>query len=191
MHCVRGVVSPPPANVLLDEVDKDLERRGRRFARFADDCNVYVRSWRAGERVLQSLRRLYAKIHLKVNESKTAGDTVFGRRFLEYCLRRGAGTVVKIAVAPKAVARFKQCVREDHLPVRVAERMRQYLPGWKSYFRLAETPTTFKDLNSWIRHRLRAVQLKHWRRGPTIYSGLLPWAHHTSLPPRVAGGDSR
>ena len=112
MHCVRGVVSLSLANVLLDEVDKDLERRGRRFARFADDCNVYVRSWRAGERVLQSLRRLYAKLHLKVNESKTAGDTVFGRRFLEYCLRRGAGTVVKIAVAPKAVARFKQRVRE-------------------------------------------------------------------------------
>jgi len=144
-----GPLSPLLANVLLDEVDKDLERRGHRFARYADDCNVYVRSRRAGERVLQSLRRLYAKLRLKVNEAKTAVGTVFGRKFLGYCLRRGAGTVVKIAVAPKAVATFKQRIREitcrsgGRSMTQVAERLRQYLPGWKSYFRLVETPTTF------------------------------------------------
>jgi RNA-directed DNA polymerase len=173
-----GPLSPLLPNVLLDAVDKDLERRGNRFARYADDCNVYVRSRRAGERVLHSLRRLYAKLRLKVNEAKTAVGTVFGRKFLGYCLRRGAGTVVKMAVAPKAVARFKQRIREitcragGRSLIQVAERMRQYLPGWKSYFRLVETPTTFKRLDSWIRHRLRAVQLKHWRRGPTVYRSL-------------------
>ena len=107
-----GPLSPLLANVLLDEVDKDLERRGHRFVRYADDSNVYVRSQRAGERVLQSLRRLYAKLRLKVNEAKTAVDTVFGRKFLGYCLRRGAGTVVKLSVAPKAQERFKQRKRE-------------------------------------------------------------------------------
>ena len=173
-----GPLSPLLANVLLDEVDKNLERRGHRFARYADDCNVYVRSRRAGERVLQSLRRLYAKLRLKVNEAKTAVGTVFGRKFLGYCLRRGAGTVVKIAVAPKAVATFKQRIREitcrsgGRSMTQVAERLRQYLPGWKSYFHLVETPTIFQNLDSWIRHRLRAVQLKHWRRGPTVYRGL-------------------
>jgi len=112
MHCVRGVLSPLLANVLLDEVDKDLEGRGHRFVRYSDDSNVYVRSQRAGERVLQSLRRLYARLHLKINEAKTAVGTVFGRKFLGYCLRRGAGTVVKLSVAPKAQASFKERIRE-------------------------------------------------------------------------------
>ena len=97
-----GPLSPLLANVLLDEVDKELERRGQKFARYADDCNVYVRSRRAGERVLCSLRRLYAKLHLKVNESKTAVGPVFGRKFLGYCFRRWSNNRVKIAVAPKA-----------------------------------------------------------------------------------------
>ncbi|MHB8370970.1 MAG: group II intron maturase-specific domain-containing protein [Leptospirales bacterium] len=187
-------------NVMLDEVDKELERRGHRFVRYADDsnvCNVYVRSQRAGERVLQSLRRLYAKLRLKVNEEKTAVGTVFGRKFLGHCFRRGAGSAVKIAVAPKAVARFKQRIREitcrsgGRSMAQVAERMRQYMPGWRSYFRLVETSTTFKDLDSWIRHRLRALQLKHWRCGPTIYSGLRSLGASHELATMVAGGGSR
>jgi RNA-directed DNA polymerase len=171
-------LSPLLANVLLDEVDKDLERRGHRFARYADDCNVYVRSRRAGERVLHSLRRLYAKLRLNVNEEKTAVGTVFGRKFLGYCLRRGAGTAVKISAAPKAVERFKQRIREmtcrsgGQSMTQVVERLRQFVPGWRSYFRLVEAPTIFKHLDSWIRHRLRAVQLKHWRHGPAVYRSL-------------------
>ena len=200
-------LSPLLANVLLDEVDKELERRGHRFARYADDCNVYVRSQKAGERVLASLKRFYAKLRLKVNESKTAVGRAFGRKFLGYCFRRWTGNTVKIAVAPKAVVAFKQRIREitcrssGRSLTQVAERMRRFVPGWKSYFRLAQTPRTFKDLDSWIRHRLRAVQLKHWRRGRTVYrealnlgasheeaayaaSGRGRWWHHSQSAPR-------
>jgi RNA-directed DNA polymerase len=173
-----GPLSPLLANVLLDEVDRALEQRGHRFARYADDCNVYVHSQRAGERVLQSMRCIYAKLHLKVNEAKTTVGIAFGRKFLGYCFRRWSDNKVKIAVAPKALDTFKQRIRLITCRVggrsmaQVAERLRAYMPGWKSYFRLAETPTTFKDLDSWLRHRLRAIQLKHWCRSSTIYREL-------------------
>jgi len=173
-----GPLSPLLANVMLDEVDKALEERGHKFARYADDCNVYIRSQRAGERVLRSLRCLYANLHLKVNEAKTAVAPVFGRKFLGYCFRRWSRDTVKIAVATKAIDTFKQRIREITRRVggcsmeQIAERLRAYMPGWKAYFRLAQTPTTFKDLDSWIRHRLRAVQLKQWHRNSTVYSSL-------------------
>ena len=138
-----------------------------------------MRSRRAGERVLRSLRRLYARLHLKVNESKTAVGPAFGRKFLGYCFRRWSNNTVKTAVAPKALKAFKDRIRKitrrsaGRSLTEVAERMRSYVPGWKAYFHLAETPKTFKDLDSWIRHRLRAVQLKHWRRGRTVYRAVL------------------
>ena len=190
-------LSPLLANVLLDEVDKELEQRGHRFARYADDSNVYIRSRRAGERVLRSLRRLYAKLHLKVNESKTAVGPVFGGKFLGYCFRRWSNKTVKIAVAPKALETFKQRIREitrrsgGRSLTQVAEQLRLYLPGWKSYFHLAQTPKTFRDLDSWIRHRLRAVQLKHWRRGRTVYREVrnLGASHEEAV--LAAGGGSR
>lgn len=171
-------LSPLLANVLLDEVDKALEKRGHRFARYADDCNVYLRSQSSGERVLGFLRSLYAKLHLRVNEKKTEVGSVFGRKFLGYCLRQWTGDTVKIAVAPKAIDTFKQRIRVitrragGRGMVQIAQSLRKYLPGWKAYFRLAQTPTTFRDLDSWIRRRLRAVQLKQWKRGTTIYRGL-------------------
>jgi RNA-directed DNA polymerase len=171
-------LSPLLANVLLDEVDKELERRGHKFARYADDANVYIRSQRAGEHVLQLLRRLYAKLHLKVNEGKTAVGSAFGRKFLGYCLRRGAGPVVKLSVAPKAIEAFKHRIREmtcrggGRSMVEVAEQMRRYIPGWRSYFRLVEAPSVFQNLDAWTRHRLRAIQLKHWKQGPTVYQRL-------------------
>jgi RNA-directed DNA polymerase len=170
-----GPLSPLLANVLLDEVDKDLERRGHRFVRYADDCNVYVRSQKAGERVLESLRRLYRRLRLTMNEGKTAVAPVFGRNFLGYCLRRWSGNTVKLAVSPKALKAFKERVRTitqrvgGRSMVQVAEELRNYLPGWKNDFQLARTPQIFKDLDSWLRHRLRAIQLKQWRRGTTIY----------------------
>jgi RNA-directed DNA polymerase len=98
-----GPLSPLLANVLLDEVDRELEKRGHRFVRYADDCNVYVRSRRAGELVMTGLRRLYERLHLKVNEAKSAVDLAFGRKFLGFCFRRGPGGEVKRAVAPKAL----------------------------------------------------------------------------------------
>jgi RNA-directed DNA polymerase len=192
-----GPLSPLLANVLLDEVDKALEQRGHRFARYADDCNVYVRSQRAGERVLCSLRCLYAKLHLTVNEAKTAVGPVFGRKFLGFSLRRWSGNTVKVAVAPKALVTFKQRIREITRRVggrsmkQVVEQLRTYMPGWKAYFRLAQTPATFKDLDSWLRHRLRAVQLKQWRHGPTIYRGLRSQGASHELAAKVAGGSGR
>jgi RNA-directed DNA polymerase len=107
-----GPLSPLLANVLLDEVDRELERRGHRFVRYADDCNVYVRSRRAGERVLVGLRKLYDRLHLKVNEVKTAVAPATGRKFLGYALWRSAGGQIKCAVARKALETFKQRIRQ-------------------------------------------------------------------------------
>lgn len=173
-----GPLSPLLANVLLDEVDRELERRGHRFVRYADDCNVYVRSRKAGERVLGGLRKLYDRLHLKVNEAKTAVDRAYGRKFLGYCLRRAVGGEVKRAVAAKALDTFKRRIRQITRRTcgrslrEVAEELRRYLPGWKAYFRLAQTPYVFRELDQWLRHRLRALQLTHWRRGTTIYREL-------------------
>jgi group II intron reverse transcriptase/maturase len=129
-----GPLSPLLANVLLDEVDRELERRGHRFVRYADDCNVYVRSQRAGQRVLAGLRRLYDRLHLVVNTAKTAVARATGRKFLGYALWLRAGEV-KRAVAAPALATFKQRIREltrrsggRNLP-EVAERLRAYVPG--------------------------------------------------------------
>lgn len=174
-----GPLSPLLANVLLDEVDRALEQRGHCFVRYADDCNVYVRSQQAGERVLAGLRKLYARLHLKVNEAKTAVAPATGRKFLGYELWRGTGDRIKCAVAGKAMATFRQRIREitrrncgRSLP-EVVERLRAYVPGWKAYFRLSQTPRVFRELDEWLRHRLRALQLKHWRRGTTMYRELL------------------
>jgi len=192
-----GPLSPLLANVLLDEVDRALEQRGHRFVRYADDSNVYVRSHKAGERVLAGLRRLYAGLRLKVNEAKTAVASVFGRKFLGYCFRRWSGGEVKRAVAPKALATFKQRIRwltrrsgGRNLP-EVAEQLRGYVPGWKAYYRLAQTPRTFRDLDEWLRHRLRAIQLKHWRRGTTTFRELRALGASVEQAAKVAGHTRR
>ena len=173
-----GPLSPLLANVMLDDVDKELERRGHCFARYADDANVYVRSKRAGERVMGLLRRLYAKLHLVVNESKSAVGSAFGRKFLGYSLWVARGKVVKLKVAEKPLATFKQRIREltrrsggRSMP-QIAEKLRSYMRGWKGYFKLAETPKIWRGLDEWLRHRLRAIQLKHWKRGKTMYREL-------------------
>ena len=170
-----GPLSPLLANVLLDEVDRELERRGHRFVRYADDCNVYVRSQRAGERVMAGLRKLYGKLRLKINEAKSAVASAFGRKFLGYCLWRTSKGEIRRAVAAQPLERFKQRVRQatrrsgGRSVVQVVQDLRGFVPGWKAYFRLAQTPETMRDLDKWLRHRLRALQLKHWRQGTTIY----------------------
>jgi group II intron reverse transcriptase/maturase len=172
-----GPLSPLLANVLLDEVDRELERRGHRFVRYADDCNVYVKSRKAGVRVLQALRGCYAKLALTVNESKTAVASVWGRKFLGYCLRASKAGA-KLAVASQALDKLRERIRQLTRRSRgrsleqIAADLRAYVPGWKAYFRLAHTPTVMLALDQWLRHRLRAVQLKHWRRGPTAYRAL-------------------
>ena len=172
-----GPLSPLLANVLLDEVDKELERRSHCFARYADDCNVYVRSRRAGERVMALLRRCYARLRLKINETKSAVASVAGRKFLGYSFWF-AKDGVKRKVAAKPLATFKQRVRQltrrsgGGSVAGVIERLRPYLLGWKAYFGLAQTPGIWRALDEWLRHRLRAIQLKHWKRGKTMYREL-------------------
>jgi RNA-directed DNA polymerase len=173
-----GPLSPLLANVLLDEVDKELEKRGHTFVRYADDCNVYVQSKRAGERVMVLLRRLYAQLKLRVNDSKSTVDYATNRKLLGYSYWIGPGRTVKRRVAKKALTAMKERVRRitrrtSGRSIRhVAGELRSYLVGWKEYFHLADTPGTFDDLDKWIRHRLRAIHLKHWKRGTTIYREL-------------------
>ncbi len=147
-----GPLSPLMGNVLLDEVDRELERRGHRFVRYADDCNVYVRSQKAGERVLRGMRKTYARLHLKVNESKTAVTSAFGRKFLGFSLwLTKSGKVIRV-VADSALKAYKRRIRQitrrngGRSLSEVAEELRRYVPGWKAYFRLAQTPTTFRTL---------------------------------------------
>jgi RNA-directed DNA polymerase len=173
-----GPLSPLLANVLLDEVDKELERRGHCFVRYADDANVYVRSRRAGERVMRLLRRLYGRLRLKVNEAKSTIASVFRRKFLGYSFWVAPGGKIQRRVASKAVATFKQRVREltrrsgGRSLNEVVKQLRVYVLGWKAYFRLADTPGAWSDLDQWIRHRVRAIQLKQWTRGTTTYREL-------------------
>jgi hypothetical protein len=173
-----GPLSPLLANVLLDEVDKELERRGHAFVRYADDCNVYVQSKRAGERVLGLLRRLYTGLRLRLNESKSAIDLAWNRKLLGYSFWVAPGKTVKRRVASKAIATMKERVRiltrrtVGRSIEQVCAGLRSYLLGWKQYFRLADTPHIFADLDQWIRHRLRAIHLKQWKRGTTIYREL-------------------
>lgn len=192
-----GPLSPLLANVMLDEVDKELERRGHCFARYADDANVYVRSVRAGQRVMALLRRCYAKLHLVVNESKSAVASAFGRKFLGYSLLVARGGEVKRKVADKPLSTFKQRIREltgrsgGRSMSEVVDRLRSYLLGWKGYFQLAQTPTVWRRLDEWLRHRLRAVQLKHWKRGTTMYRELVKLGAAPSTAKRVAANSHR
>jgi len=174
-----GPLSPLLANVLLDEVDKALERRGHCFARYADDCNVYVRSHQAGVRVMQLLRRCYATLRLVINEAKSAVASVFGRKFLGYALWQTRDGDVRRAVSTKALQAFKLRIRQltrgsgGRSMAQVVEKLRRYLLGWKGYFRLAQTPRIWRSLDEWLRRRLRVLHLKQWRRGKTIYRELL------------------
>ncbi len=165
-----GPLSPLLANVLLDEVDRELERRGHRFARYADDCNVYVRSEKAGERVMALLRRRYDQLHLKVNESKSAVASALGRKFLGYELWITGKGEVKRAVAKKALETFKQKIRQltsrnvGRSIAQVIERLRPYVLGWKAYFGLTQASRVWRELDEWMRHRMR---------GSTTYRELL------------------
>jgi RNA-directed DNA polymerase len=175
-----GPLSPLLANVLLDEVDKELEKRGHSFVRYADDLNVYVRSRAAGERVMAGLRHLFAKLRLRVNEAKSAVAHATERKFLGFSFWVSARDgKVKRRIAPQALNRMKERVRERSrrnggrsLPD-VCEELGRYLAGWKGYFRFTEMPGELADLDRWIRHRLRAVQLKQWKRGTTVFRELV------------------
>ena len=188
-----GPLSPLLANVLLDEVDKALEARGYSFARYADDCNVYVGSIKAGERVMAYLRKLYAGLKLQINEAKSAVASAFGRKFLGYELWVAKGKEVKCAVAKKALDNFKARIRQltrrsgGRSMDQVVEKLRPYLLGWKTYFGLAQTPKVWRRLDEWLRHRLRAIQLRHWRRPAAIERELRALGATQEVAARVAG----
>ena len=157
-----GPLSPLLSNLVLDELDRELERRGLRFVRYADDCNIYVRSERAGQRVMESITRFITqKLKLKVNETKSAVARPQERKFLGFSFTDGPE--VKRAIAPKALERFKKRIREItrraksvSLEATMAELV-PYLRGWRGYFGFCETPEVLIGLIRWVRLRLRAA----------------------------------
>jgi group II intron reverse transcriptase/maturase len=173
-----GPLSPLLTNVLLDDVDQELERRGLSFCRYADDANVYVASKRAGERVMASLRKLYAKLRLTINEDKSAVAPVEERQFLGFTFVRTRGGKVKRRIADKALRAMKDRVREvtgrnsGRSLSSIARDLRRFLVGWIGYFRITEVRSPLHELDSWIRRRLRVVQLEQWRCGRTVFRHL-------------------
>ncbi len=165
-----GPLSPLLSNVLLDEWDKELERRGHRFVRYADDCNIYVRSRVAGERVMASCRKfLERRLRLKVNEEKSAVARPWTRKFLGYSVTNGLKP--KLRLAPQSTKRMRDRVREltrRHRGISLQQmvtELNRYLRGWLGYFQLIETPTVLIPLESWIHRRLRSFLLKQWSTG--------------------------
>jgi len=164
-----GPLSPLLSNLVLDELDRELERRGHRFVRYADDCNIYVRSARAGQRVMESISgSITQQLKLQVNQAKSAVARPQRRKFLGFSFTWDREP--KRRIAPKALIRFKQRVREltcrtrgVSLEARVGE-LRTYLRGWRSYFGFCQTPWVLVPLDKWIRHRLRSVMWKQWKR---------------------------
>ena len=187
-----GPLSPLLSNIVLDELDRELERRGHRFVRYADDCNIYVRSQRAGERVMKSVSQFITKqLKLKVNEQKSAVSRPSKRKFLGFSfiwqreLRR--------RIAPKAVARFKQRVRELTRRTRgvkvetMVAQLSRYLRGWRGYFGFCQTPWVLRSLESWLRRRLRAVVWKQWKRGRVRFAELCNRGVSKDLAARTVG----
>jgi len=187
-----GPLSPLLSNIVLDEFDRELERRGLRFARYADDCNVYVRSRRAGERVMASITRfITTKLKLKVNEQKSAVAEPWERKFLGFSFTR-FGTP-KRRIAPRAVDRFKAKIRELTSRTRgismerMAEELAQYLRGWLGYFGKCETPSVLQSLEEWTRRRLRSAIWKQWKRGSVRFAELRKRGVNKDLAAKTAG----
>jgi RNA-directed DNA polymerase len=163
-----GPLSPLLSNLVLDELDRELERRGHRFVRYADDSNIYVRSERAGQRVMESITRfIMQKLKLKVNEAKSAVGRPQERKFLGFSFTEGPE--VKRVIAPKALGRFKQRVREITRRAKsvsmetTIEELVPYMRGWRNYFGFCETPEVLMYLTRWVRLRLRAALWRQWK----------------------------
>jgi len=167
-----GPMSPLLSNVLLDELDKELEARGHRFVRYADDCNIYVRSKRAGERVLSSLKEWLAmRLHLQVNEKKSAVDKPQKRKFLGFSFFMRDGRV-KIRIAPESIRRIRERIRwttrrgRGVALERVIGELNRFTIGWIGYFRITEATSVLKATDEWTRRRLRCFRIKQWKRRP-------------------------
>jgi RNA-directed DNA polymerase len=187
-----GPLSPLLSNIVLDELDRELERRGLRFTRYADDSNIYVRSRRAGERVMESITRFIAtKLKLKVNEQKSAVARPWERKFLGFSFT--ANREPKRRLAPKAVLRFKEKVRELTRRTRgvsmerMAEELARYQRGWIGYFGKCQTPSVLQGLEEWTRRRLRSVIWKQWKRGKVRFAELRKRGVGKDLAAQTAG----
>ena len=163
-----GPLSPLLSNLVLDELDQELERRGHRFVRYADDCNIYVRSERAGQRVMDSITRFITqKLKLKVNEAKSAVARPQERKFLGFSFT--AGPEIKRMIAPKSLERFKQRIRDITRRAKgvsittTMEELAPYMRGWRNYFGFCETPEVLVALTRWVRLRLRAAMWRQWK----------------------------
>src|SRR5271165_745717 len=187
-----GPLSPLLSNLVLDELDRELERRGHRFVRYADDCNIYVRSERAGQRVMESIARFITqKLKLKVNETKSAVARPQERKFLGFSF--SAGPEIKRIIAPKALERFKHRVREItgrakgvSLKTTIAE-LASYMRGWRSYFGFCETPYVLIQLTRWVRLRLRAAMWRQWKTPRRRRAALLSLGVRPRLASNTAG----
>jgi group II intron reverse transcriptase/maturase len=171
-------LSPWLSNIMLDDLDKELERRGHRFCRYADDANIYVRSRRAGERVMASITRfLERKLRLKVNTEKSAVGRPWKLKFLGYSMTREYNA--RLRVSWQSVQRLKRALREifrrgrGRSLAQIIEELNRKLRGWISYFRLFEGKNIFEELDGWIRRRLRCIIWRHWKRAPTRARNLM------------------
>ena len=172
-----GPLSPLLSNLVLDDFDKELTRRGHRFCRYADDCNIYVRSHRAGERVMASICRfLTSRLLLKVNESKSAVARPEERKFLGFSIANDGS---ERRIAPKAIDRLKTRTKEltrrtggVSMP-ELIEKLAPYLIGWRGYFGFCQTPKVLSNLDAWIRRRLRMYLWRQWKNGPNRFKELL------------------
>lgn len=191
-----GPLSPLLANILLDEVDKELERRGHAFVRYADDLNVYVRSERAGQRVMGSLKKQFSRLRLQVNEDKSAVADVNTRTFLGFTIVRGDGRL-RARPSRTSVKRLKDKVRDATRPTRgrslndVIATLRRTLPGWRAYFGAKDfvVKELMRELDGWVRRRVRAYILRQWKRGEVMYLKLLRHgvdSHYATLVARTA-----
>jgi RNA-directed DNA polymerase len=194
-----GPLSPLLSNLVLDEWDRELERRGHRFVRYADDSNVYVRSERAGQRVMASLTAFIThRLKLKVNHTKSAVARPWQRKFLGFSFT--SEPQPRRRIAPQAVGRFKGRVRELTGRARgvsltgMVEDLSPYLRGWLGYFGFCQTPSVLRDLEQWLRRRLRAVQWVHWKHGARRYAELCKrgvWAEWAAKTASTAHGPWR
>jgi RNA-directed DNA polymerase len=173
-----GPLSPLLSNIVLDELDKELEKRGHRFVRYADDCNVYVRSERAGQRVMCSLRQLITKrLRLRINENKSAVARPHQRKFLGFSFT--SQKLARRRIAPQARERFEARIRKLTARMRgrslsdIIQELNVYLNGWKGYFGFCETPSVLRELDGWIRRRLRCYLWKQWKKPRRRRSNLL------------------
>ena len=171
-----GPLSPLLSNLVLDDLDKELARRGHRFCRYADDCNIYVRSRRAGERVMVSMSRfLTQKLRLKVNEAKSAVARPEERKFLGFSISNDGS---ERRIAPKALDKFKTQIRDLTRRTRgislqqLIEDLTPYLIGWRGYFGFCQTPRVLTNLEAWIRRRLRSYLWRQWRNGHNRFNEL-------------------